>query len=46
MTPSLKLAETYTDNVFLSPEGSRQSDWITQIIPGISVTANGAPVAA
>ena len=41
MTPSLKLAETYTDNVFLSPDGSRQSDWITQIIPGISVTANG-----
>lgn len=41
MTPSLKLAETYTDNVFLSPDGSRQSDWITSIIPGISVTANG-----
>jgi uncharacterized protein (PEP-CTERM system associated) len=41
VTPSLRLAETYTDNVFLSPEGSRQSDWITQIIPGISVTANG-----
>ena len=41
MTPSLKLAETYTDNVFLSPDGSRQSDWITSIVPGISVTANG-----
>jgi hypothetical protein len=41
VTPSLKLAETYTDNVFLSPKGSRQSDWITQIIPGISATANG-----
>jgi len=41
VTPSLKLAETYTDNVFLSPDGSRQSDWITSIIPGISVTANG-----
>ena len=41
MTPSLKLAETYTDNVFLSPDGLRQSDWITQVIPGISVTANG-----
>lgn len=40
MTPSLKLAETYTDNVFLSPEGSRRSDWITQVTPGISVTAN------
>jgi len=41
VTPSLKLAETYTDNVFLSPDGSRQSAWITSIIPGISVTANG-----
>jgi len=40
VTPSLKLAETYTDNVFLSPDGSQQSDWITQIIPGISVTGN------
>ena len=41
VTPSLKLTETYTDNVFLSPDGSRQSDWITQLIPGISVAANG-----
>jgi uncharacterized protein (PEP-CTERM system associated) len=40
-TPSLKLAETYTDNVFLSPPGLRQSDWITQVTPGIAVTANG-----
>src|SRR5688572_28542818 len=41
VTPSLRLTETYTDNVFLSPEGSRQSDWITQLTPGISVRANG-----
>jgi len=41
VTPSLRLAETYTDNVFLSPDGSKQSDWITQVIPGISVTTNG-----
>ncbi len=41
VTPSLKLAETYTDNVFLSPDGLQQSDWITQVTPGISVTANG-----
>ena len=39
VTPSLKLAETYTDNLFLSP--LKQSDWITQVIPGISVAANG-----
>lgn len=41
VTPSLKLAETYTDNVFLSPDRSKQRDWITQVIPGISVAANG-----
>jgi len=41
VTPSLTVGETYTDNVFLSPDGFQQSDWITQIIPGISVTANG-----
>jgi uncharacterized protein (PEP-CTERM system associated) len=41
VTPSLRLTETYTNNVFLSPDGLQQSDWITQIIPGISVTANG-----
>ncbi len=41
VTPSLRLGETYTDNVFLSPDASRRSDWITQVIPGISVTANG-----
>ena len=41
ITPSLTLGETYTDNVFLSAEGSRQSDWVTQIVPGISVRGNG-----
>jgi uncharacterized protein (PEP-CTERM system associated) len=41
VTPSLRLAQTYTDNVFLAPADSRQSDWTTQIIPGISVTSNG-----
>ena len=41
ITPSLKLVETYTDNVFLSPRGSQQSDWISQFVPGISATANG-----
>src|SRR5215470_7072632 len=39
VTPSLKLTETYTDNVFLSP--LKQKDWITQVVPGISLTANG-----
>src|SRR4051812_2926466 len=41
VTPSLKLTETYTDNVFLSPDGFKQRDWVTQVIPGISVIGNG-----
>jgi uncharacterized protein (PEP-CTERM system associated) len=37
----LNLAQAYTDNVFLSPAELRQDDWITQVIPGISVKTNG-----
>ena len=40
LTPSLQLRETYTDNVFLSPTGLQRSDWITQAIPRIALTAN------
>lgn len=40
MTPSLRVAATHTDNVFLSDDASKQSDWITQIVPGIAVRAN------
>jgi uncharacterized protein (PEP-CTERM system associated) len=35
------LTETYTDNVFLSPDGFQQSDWVTQVIPGISLRGIG-----
>ncbi len=41
VTPSLRLTETYTDNVFLSPDGLQQSDWITEVLPGISVRGSG-----
>jgi len=33
--------ETYTDNVFLAPDALKQSDWVTQVIPGISVATTG-----
>lgn len=42
LTPRLGLKETYTDNVRLAPRGLEQSDWITEISPGVSVAANGA----
>jgi uncharacterized protein (PEP-CTERM system associated) len=39
--PSLGVAETYTDNVFLVQDAQKQSDWITQVIPAISVEGIG-----
>jgi uncharacterized protein (PEP-CTERM system associated) len=38
ITPTLDLRETYTDNVRLSPASSRESDFITDIAPGIQAT--------
>lgn len=35
--PRLNVSETYTDNVGLTPPGREQSDFITQVIPGISI---------
>ena len=40
--PSLTVEETYTDNLRLAPRGQEQSDWITEISPGVSVTGRGA----
>lgn len=40
-TPSVQGSEIYTDNVTLAPSSSRQGDWVTQVIPGISIDAVG-----
>jgi uncharacterized protein (PEP-CTERM system associated) len=42
VVPTLVVRETYTDNVALAPDASKLSDWITQVIPGISIAATGA----
>ena len=42
IVPTLSLVETYTDNVSLTPDAAKQSDWVTQVIPGISIAATGA----
>ena len=42
IVPTLSVAETYTDNVFLAQDASKESDWVTQVIPGISIKATGA----
>lgn len=39
--PSVIVTETYTDNLRLAPRGSEQSDFVTQITPGFTVTNNG-----
>lgn len=42
LSPSVTLAESYTDNVTLSSDNSpKESQWITQIIPGLSLTGQG-----
>lgn len=41
ITPSLRLQETYTDNVNLAPDDLKRSDYITEISPGVTVTGMG-----
>lgn len=42
ITPSLDLKETYTDNVKLASSGNEETDFITQINPGIAVSGTGS----
>jgi uncharacterized protein (PEP-CTERM system associated) len=38
---SLSVVETYTDNISLVLDAAKQSDWVTQVTPGISITSEG-----
>lgn len=40
VTPTVRLRDSYTDNVNLAPAALAQSDLSTEIAPGIAVTAN------
>lgn len=40
-TPTVSVIETFTDNVRLAASGLERSDFITQLSPGFSITANG-----
>ena len=42
ITPTLGIEETYTDNLRLAPRGREESDWVTEVSPGFSVSAEGA----
>ncbi len=39
--PSVELAEVYSSNVDLAPDGTEQSDWGTGVIPSVTVTYKG-----
>jgi uncharacterized protein (PEP-CTERM system associated) len=39
--PRLKLRETYTDNLRLAPKGREESDFVTEVEPGISINHLG-----
>lgn len=41
LTPTLKAGELYTDNVRLAPAGSEQSDFISELSPGLNLSASG-----
>lgn len=41
VTPTLSVAEIYTDNVELASEGSEEQEFVTEIRPGISVVGTG-----
>jgi len=42
IVPSLQASETYTDNVQLTTNAGKKSDWVTQVTPAILITATGA----
>lgn len=41
MTPSVRLTETYTDNVGARSGGGKEGEWITEISPAVSVSRTG-----
>jgi uncharacterized protein (PEP-CTERM system associated) len=41
VVPAFSVAENYTDNITLAPEGFEQPDLVTQLIPAIAATAVG-----
>jgi uncharacterized protein (PEP-CTERM system associated) len=42
IVPTLSVVESYSDNIGLTDDASKQSDWVTTAIPGIRINATGA----
>lgn len=40
--PRVALRESWTDNIELRDDRFKESDWVTELTPGVSITANGA----
>lgn len=40
-TPLLTLRETYSDNIGLAPKGREESSFVTEVMPGFSLTGRG-----
>ena len=40
--PRVALRESWTDNIALQNRDAQQSEWVTELTPGISIAANGA----
>lgn len=38
---SMNIAEAYSDNIRMAARGNEQGDWVTQISPGLAITAEG-----
>lgn len=38
---SMNLAEAYSDNIRMAPRGREQGDWVSQVSPGLILTATG-----
>ena len=40
-SPSLELAETYSDNITLRSAGGERSDFVTEVVPGFGLSTDG-----
>ena len=45
IVPTLTVRGTYSDNIRLAPQGQEESDFVTDISPGLSISGNGPNVA-
>ncbi len=42
VTPRVAMSETYSDNVHLEPDATKQADWITSLSPGVDLVQESA----